>query len=67
MLVPRDILDTLPVESVPMFELELYNKLDTVFADLVTMIKRDKKLTEEIETKIKEVIDLTIVEVTSMI
>jgi F-type H+-transporting ATPase subunit alpha len=63
----KGYLDTLPVESVPMFELELYNKLDTVFADLVTMIKRDKKLTEEIETKIKEVIDLTIVEVTSMI
>lgn len=46
-------LDTIPVSSIRSFEQKLYDKLDTTFSDLSDKILSEKKLTDEIEERIK--------------
>lgn len=59
-------LDTLAVEQVRSFEYTLYEKLDTVFASLLTQIVTQKDLTEDIEKEMKQVIEQTVDEVKAM-
>ena len=56
-------MDTLSVGQIRPFEHALYGKLETTYSSLLEQIKAEKKLTEEIENKIKEVIELTVHEV----
>lgn len=58
----KGYLDTLPVESVGAFEQSLYNKLDTIYESLAMSIKSVKKLSDEIESQMKEVIEQTVSE-----
>jgi F-type H+/Na+-transporting ATPase subunit alpha len=58
----KGYLDKLPVEHVLPFEAALYNKLDTTYESLAQSIKSVKKLTDEIEAQMKEVIEQTVSE-----
>ncbi len=56
-------LDQIPVEKVKEFEKALYSKLDTVAKDVAQLIQKEKKLTDEIENGMKNVIMDTLKEV----
>lgn len=58
----KGFLDTLPVDQILPFEQALYNKLDTTFASLATMIKEVRKLNDDIEGQMKAVIEQTVAE-----
>jgi F-type H+/Na+-transporting ATPase subunit alpha len=58
----KGYLDTLAVEQVLPFEAALYNKLDTTYESLAMSIKSVKKLTDEIESQMKEAIEQTVSE-----
>lgn len=55
-------LDTLAVQQIRPFEQALYEKLDTTYTSLMQDIVHQKKLTDEIEATIKEVIEVTVKE-----
>lgn len=55
-------LDVLSVQQIKPFEHTLYQKLETTYSPLMEQIRTEKKLTEEIEASIKEVIELTVKE-----
>ena len=58
----KGYLDTLDVEKVLPFEAELYAKLDTTYSGLADMIKSVKKLNDDIEGQMKEIIERTVAE-----
>ncbi|HHG75292.1 MAG TPA: F0F1 ATP synthase subunit alpha, partial [Persephonella sp.] len=53
----KGYLDDVPVSAIQKFEQEFYTFLDTEKPDLLEMIKAEKKLTDEIETKLKEALE----------
>jgi len=53
----KGYLDDVPVEAIQKFEQEFFTFLDTEKADLLEMIRTEKKLTDEIETKLKEALE----------
>jgi len=59
-------LDDLKVSQIKLFEVALYEKLETVSAGLLEKIVTKKELTEEIEAEIKQVIEQTVDEIRSM-
>ncbi len=58
-------LDTMDVSKIRIFENTLYDKIETSYASLAKDIRDQKKLTDEIEEKIKELIDHTVQEVSA--
>jgi F-type H+-transporting ATPase subunit alpha len=58
-------LDTMDVTKIRIFENTLYDKIETSYASLAKDIRDQKKLTDEIEEKIKELIDHTVQEVSA--
>ncbi len=58
-------LDTMDVAKIRIFENTLYDKIETSYASLAKDIRDQKKLTDEIEEKIKELIDHTVQEVSA--
>ncbi len=53
----KGYLDDVPVSAIQKFEQEFYTFLDTEKPDLLEMIKTEKKITDEIETKLKEALE----------
>lgn len=53
------------VAKIRIFENTLYDKIETSYASLAKDIRDQKKLTDEIEEKIKELIDHTVQEVSA--
>ncbi len=53
----KGYLDDVPVEAIQKFEQEFYTFLDTEKPDVLEMIRTEKKLTDEIEAKLKEAIE----------
>jgi len=53
----KGYLDDVPVSAIQKFEQEFFTFLDTEKADLLEMIRTEKKLTDEIETKLKEALE----------
>jgi len=53
----KGYLDDIPVEAIQKFEQELYTFLDTEKPEVLEMIRVEKKLTDEIETKLREAIE----------
>ncbi|MBK3333337.1 F0F1 ATP synthase subunit alpha [Persephonella atlantica] len=53
----KGYLDDVPVSAIQKFEQEFYTFLDTEKPELLEMIRAEKKLTDEIETKLKEAIE----------
>ena len=53
----RGYLDDVPVEAIQKFEQEFYVFLDNERPEVLELIRREKKLTDEIETKLKEAIE----------
>ncbi len=58
-------LDILEVEQIRKFEEVLYDKMDSSFKELFETIKKEKKLTDEIESQMKECISVAVKEVQS--
>lgn len=56
-------LDSLEVAQIRPFEKALYEKLDTTHKSLVDLIGTQKKLTDEIESSMKEIIEMTVQEI----
>lgn len=50
-------LDKVPLAKISAFEKTVYEKLDTTFTQLMDMIVRDKKLTDDIVWEIKKLLD----------
>ena len=61
----KNYFDDLRVDQIKTFENTLYDKLDTTHKDLTDMIIADKKLTDEIEEGMKNVIQETVSELVS--
>ena len=59
----KGYLDNVEVDQILPFEAAVYNKLDTTYEALATQIKDEKKLSEDIETGMKKIIDEAIAEV----
>ncbi|RMF97937.1 MAG: F0F1 ATP synthase subunit alpha [Candidatus Schekmanbacteria bacterium] len=53
----NNYLDDIPLEECKRFETELLQFVDANYPDLITKIETEKELTEEIETKLKSVIE----------
>ncbi len=53
----KGYLDDVPVNAIQKFEQEFYTFLDTEKPEVLEMIRTEKKLTDEIETKLKEAIE----------
>ena len=53
----RGYLDDVPVDAIQKFEQEFYVFLDNERPEVLELIRREKKLTDEIETKLKEAIE----------
>jgi len=53
----KGYLDDVPVSEIQKFEQEFYVFLDTERPEVLELIRREKKLTDEIETKLKEAIE----------
>ena len=53
----KGYLDDVPVEAIQKFEQEFYVFLDNERPEVLELIRREKKLTDEIETKLKEAIE----------
>ncbi len=53
----RGYLDDVPVNAIQKFEQEFYVFLDNERPEVLELIRREKKLTDEIETKLKEAIE----------
>lgn len=45
------------------FEYALYEKLQTTYSSFMQKIRTEKKLTDEIEVQIKQIIDVTVKEI----
>ena len=53
----KGYLDDIPVEAIQKFEQEFYVFLDNERPEVLELIRREKKLTDEIENKLKEAIE----------
>lgn len=53
----NDYLKNIKIEQVKEFEKRLYEKMDTTYLDLVEKIKKEKKLTNDIEESMKKIIN----------
>ncbi len=53
----KGYLDDIPVKAIQKFEQEFYVFLDNERPEVLELIRREKKLTDEIETKLKEAIE----------
>lgn len=53
----KGYLDDVPVNAIQKFEQEFYTFLDTEKPEVLEMIRAEKKITDEIETKLKEAIE----------
>lgn len=49
----RGYMDSIEIEKVRDFEKEVYEKLDSVYVDLAEMIRKEQKLTEDIQKKME--------------
>ncbi len=56
-------LDRLEVSQIKQFEQTLYDKLDSVYSSESELMKKEKKLTEEIEVHIKRIMEETLAEI----
>ena len=55
-------LDVIAVSNVASFEQSLYDKMDTTYKGLAEAIEKEKQLTDDIEKKMKEVINSVVEE-----
>lgn len=53
----KGYLDDVPVSAIQKFEQEFYTYLDTEKPEILEMIRAEKKITDEIESKLKEAIE----------